>query len=83
MTVTLDLKPSLEAAVKAEAQVRGIAIENYLQSVLEQAILHPAKQDKEALRQKRMVILDKLHGKYAGLPGGSEEFAAQKEQVQH
>ena len=80
MTVTLDLKPSLEAAVKAEAQVRGVAIENYLQSILEQAILYPAEQDKEALRQKRMVILDQLHGKYAGLPGSSVTFALDKEE---
>ena len=80
MTVTLDLKPSLEAAVKAEAQVRGVAIENYLQSILEQAAPYPAEQDKEALRQKRMVILDQLHGKYARLPGGGVTFALDKEE---
>jgi len=79
MTVTLELKPNLEAAAKAEAQVRGVAIENYLQSIVEQAIPYPAEQNKEALRQKRMVILDQLHGKYAGLPSGSVTFALDKE----
>lgn len=80
MTVTLELKPSIEAAAKAEAQARGVAIENYLQSFLEQTLPVPPQQDLEVIRQQRMVILERLNGKYAGLPGGSEEFAAQKEE---
>ena len=80
MTVTLDLKPTVEAAAKAEAQARGVAVENYLQSILEQVLPRPSVPDPEAIRQQRMVILKTLHGKYAGLPGGSEEFAAQKEE---
>ena len=80
MTVTLELKPTVEAVAKAEAQARGVAIENYLQSILEQALPQTAEQDKEAIRQKRMVVLERLNGKYAGLPGGSDEFAAQKEE---
>ena len=80
MTVTLELKPTVEAAAKAEAQMRGVAVESYLQSFLEQALPQTMEQDKEAIRQERMAILDQLHGKYAGLPGGSEEFAAQKEE---
>ena len=80
MTVTLELKPNVEAAAKAEAKARGVAVENYLQTVLEQAVPLPTEQDPEAIRQQRMAILDRLNGKYAGLPGGSEEFAAQKEE---
>ena len=80
MTVTLELKPDLEAAAKAEAQARGVAVENYLQSFLEQTLPVSPQQDLEAVRQQRMVILERLNGKYAGLPGGSEEFAAQKEE---
>ena len=80
MTVTLELKPTIEAVAKAEAQVRGVAVENYLQSLLEQVLPRPAVQDPEAIRQQRMAVLERLHGKYAGLPGGSEEFAASKEE---
>ena len=80
MTVTLELKPTLEAVAKAEAQAKGVAVENYLQGILEQALPRPAVQDPETVRQQRMTILNRLNGKYAGLPGGSEEFAAQKEE---
>jgi hypothetical protein len=80
MTVTLELKPSIEAAAKAEAQARGVAVENYLQAFLEQTLPVPPQQDLEAIRQQRMAILERLNGKYAGLPGGSEEFAARKEE---
>ena len=80
MTVTLELKPTLEAVAKAEAQARGVAVENYLQSMLEQILPRPAMEDPEAVRRQRMAILESLHGKYAGPPGGSEEFAAQKEE---
>lgn len=70
----------VEAAAIAEARARGIGVENYLQSILEQALPLPAEQDREAIRQQRMAILDRLHGKYAGLPGSSEEFAASKQE---
>jgi len=80
MTVTLQLKPAVEAAAKAEARARGVAVENYLQAFLEQTLPVPPQQDLEAIRQQRMAILERLNGKYAGLPGGSEEFAAQKEE---
>ena len=80
MTVTLELKPTVEAVAKAEARMRGVAVENYLQSILEEALPLPAEQDREAIRQQRMAVLDRLHGKYAGLPGSSDEFAAEKEE---
>ena len=37
-----------------------------------------AAEDAEAIRRRRMKILGCLQGKYAELPGGSEEYAAQK-----
>jgi len=80
MTVTLELKPAAEAAAIAEARARGIGVEDYLQSILEQALPTTTEQDREAIRQQRMAVLDRLHGKYAGLPGGSDEFAASKEE---
>lgn len=80
MTVTLELKLTLEAVATAEAEAQGVAVENYLQSILEQALPRPAAQDPEAVRRQRMAVLERLHGKYAGLPGGSENFAASKEE---
>ena len=79
MTVTLELRPDTEAAAKAAAQAEGVAIENYLQSFLEQALPSVAVTDAEPVRRQRLEILKRLQGKYSGLPGGSEEFAAQKE----
>ena len=80
MTVTLELKPAAEAATIAEARARGIGVEDYLQSILEQVLPTTTEQDKETIRQQRMAVLDRLNGKYAGLPGGSEEFAAAKKE---
>ena len=70
----------LEAVAKFEARARGVAVENYLQSILEQALPLPAAQDPKAVRQQRRAILETLHGKYGEMPGSSEEFAAQKEE---
>ena len=38
MTVTIELKPAVEARIKAEAEVLGIPIEDYLESVIENQI---------------------------------------------
>ena len=78
MTVILELKPDIEAAGKAEAQARGLAVESYLQAFLEQTLPPAAEQDRETIRRKRLAILDQLHGKYAGIPGGSEEKRRRK-----
>jgi len=80
MTVTLELKPSVEATAKAEAQAQGIAVEKYLQASLEQTLPHPQDRNLETIRQQRIETLVRLQGKYAGLPGGSEGFAAQKKE---
>jgi len=76
--VMLELKPEVEAAAAAEARAQGVAVETYLQTFLEQSLPRPQVEDAEAIRQRRMEILSRLQGKYAGLPGGSEEFSAQK-----
>ncbi len=77
MTVTLELKPGAEAAARAEAQSRGVVVENYLQTLLEQTLPAPPE-DLESLRRRRVEVLSRLQGKYAGLAGGGEEFAAWK-----
>lgn len=42
MTVTLNLKPEVEAGLLAQAQVSGITVEEYLLSMLEGAVLQAA-----------------------------------------
>lgn len=44
MTVTLNLKPEIEAGLVAQAQARGMTVEEYLLSVVESAVL-PATQE--------------------------------------
>lgn len=78
MTVTLELKPEVEAAARTEAQAKGLLVEAYLQSFLEQTLLRPAEEEAETIRHQRMDILSRLQGKYYGMVGSSEEFAAQK-----
>jgi len=39
MTVTLNLKPELEAGILAHAQASGMTVEEYLLSVVESAVL--------------------------------------------
>ena len=81
MTVILELKPEVEAAARSEAQASGMPLEHYLQSFLERALPpSPQKQDQESIRRQRLEVLSRLQGKYAGLPGGSEDFAARKEE---
>jgi hypothetical protein len=43
MTVTLKLKPEVEAGLVAQAQVTGVSVEEYVLSVLERAILPSVK----------------------------------------
>ena len=42
MTVTLHLKPEVQAGLKARAQARGMALEEYLISLAEEAALQAA-----------------------------------------
>ena len=43
MTVTLKLKPEVEAGLVAQAQVTGVSVEEYVLSVLERAVLPSVK----------------------------------------
>ena len=44
MTVTLNLKPELEAGIFAQAQASGMSVEAYLLSVIEGAVLPSTRQ---------------------------------------
>ena len=66
MTVRLELKPDVEANLAAQARARGVALDTYLQSVIEdlartQAV-HPAK------AQEVEAALDALAEMGRGLP---------------
>ena len=43
MTVTLTLKPEVEAGLQAQAQAQGVSLEEYILSMVEGAVL-PARQ---------------------------------------
>jgi hypothetical protein len=48
MTVTLNLRPELEAGVFAQAQASGMTVEAYLLSVVEGAVLSTIQQKSSA-----------------------------------
>lgn len=43
MTVTLTFRPEIEAGLLAKAQARGMALQEYLQTIVEQDALPPAQ----------------------------------------
>ena len=45
MTVTLTFRPEIEAGLLAKAQARGMALPEYLQSIVEQDALPPFQKD--------------------------------------
>lgn len=44
MTITLTFKPEIEAGLLARAHARGMALEDYLQEIVEQDALPPAQE---------------------------------------
>jgi hypothetical protein len=78
MAITLELRPEVEAAARAEARSRGVGLESYLQALLEHTIPAPSE-DPESIRRQRLAVLGRLQGKYAGLMN-SEEFSARKQE---
>ena len=42
MTVTIELKPQIEAKLSAQAQAEGVSLDRYLQSLIEQLANPPA-----------------------------------------
>jgi hypothetical protein len=51
MTVTLNLKPELEAGIFAQAQASGMTVEAYLHSVVEGAV-HPTIHQKLSAEER-------------------------------
>ena len=73
MTVTLNLKPELEAGLLAKAQASGMPLEEYLLSLMEDAALPPdsAGAPKQSAREdavRRMVEFGERHHLSLGEP---------------
>lgn len=73
MTVTLHLKPELEAGLLAEAQAHGMDVERYLQALVEQEVCNSQPRDgtestirSEAVR--RMLEFGDKHRLHFGKP---------------
>jgi hypothetical protein len=54
VTVTLTFRPEIEAGLLAKAQARGMALQDYLQSIVEQDAL-PSDQKPETARREDAV----------------------------
>jgi hypothetical protein len=50
MTITLDIRPEIEAELAATARVRGMSAEQYARQVLEQALVSAAARKPLAVR---------------------------------
>ena len=50
MSVTLELKPEIEAQVKSEAAARGLPVEDYLEAVIERQLANGAGEQRAGER---------------------------------
>lgn len=51
MTVTLEIAPDIEQAAKKQAEARGVRLEDYLPTLIAQAVQDTSWQDISAARQ--------------------------------
>ena len=73
MTVTLHLKPELEAGLLAKAQASGVALEEYILSIVEGTVVPPPhtanpQQSARAEAVKRMLEFGEKHHLSLGEP---------------
>ena len=73
MTVTLHLKPEVEAGLQAQAQASGMALEDYLVALVEEAAFHTggaASEEREARAEavRRMLEFGDKHRLNLGEP---------------
>jgi hypothetical protein len=62
MTITVDIKPEVEAELARQAAARGSVIEAYVVSLLEEAVHLPAGFDRERARAAGARIRDLRQG---------------------
>lgn len=53
MTITLTFKPEIEAGLLAKAQARGMALQEYLQTIVEQDALPPSQAPEVSQQTRR------------------------------
>ncbi|MDF5730314.1 MAG: hypothetical protein PUP92_20405 [Rhizonema sp. PD38] len=60
MTITIKLKPELEARLIAHATAKGISVETYLESLVENSLVEEASTDVTSPQEKWKAALNKL-----------------------
>lgn len=74
MTVTLHFKPEVEAGLMAQARASGMVLEDYLLTLVEEAVLpasdqkSPAERDARAEAVRKMLEFGENHRLRLGLP---------------
>lgn len=68
MGIHVELNPEVEAQLAAEAQVRGLAVEGYVQRLLEEAVASSSKRRSRASQEEFRVFLDALASKAPNVP---------------
>ena len=68
MTIKIELNPEIEAQLAAEAQAQGLALEEYAQRLLQEAIGSTQKQRSRASREEFRGFLDALASKAPNVP---------------
>jgi hypothetical protein len=64
VTVTLTFKPEIEAGLLAKAQARGMALQDYLQSIVEQDALPSGRKPEPTRREEAVRRMLEFGDKY-------------------
>ncbi len=76
MTIHVELNPEMEIQLAAEAKVRGMAMEQYAQSLLQEAITSRVREPSRASQAEFRAFLDALASKAPNVPHlRSEKFS--------
>jgi hypothetical protein len=68
MSIILDLKPETEARARANAAAQGLAVQEYLQSVLEQVLPQLPRPAQRVSQEEFEAIMDELAAGSENLP---------------
>jgi hypothetical protein len=68
VTIKLELNPEIEAQLAAEAQAQGLALEEYAQRLLQEAIGSTRRRRSRASQQEFRGFLDALASKAPNVP---------------
>ncbi len=68
MTIRIELSPESEAQLAAEAQARGMALEEYAGTLLQEILASPANRPRNLTVERFHAMLDELARDSEGLP---------------